>query len=1163
MCGSGRGGGGGGRIAVHYATNTFTGSASVNGGTGAGAAGSLGTVKWLHWITLPVDWTVQGDVETGVETVYVLDWPGGDWLALVRLTPAESPESWSLLGRYDIPPIAGDTQWTSVGPTLMTPSHELLFPVSTAGRYFFTPRYTGSTATPHFSIACLSPGTHYVAPMPLGSTRATGSFTVHFQAAGATSQTRVVLHNDTKAVVCEGTISNITATGFDVTFSLSGVDPGALDVWILWPDGEVSIITDGLVITAEAGQVWYVDLDNAGSGDGLSWTTAFQTIQEGIDAAFTAGGGEVWVGEGIYIEQRTHPDGALEMKEGVDLYSGFIGFTGGEGGFETERSQRDWTTHMATINGSVSRSGSAAYHVILGASNATLDGFHVTGGNANNENGSYDWPQDCGGGMCNTSVSGLVVVNCNFYDNYAYVDGGCVFNGSATGITFQNCIFQNSECSDGGGGGMCNQWSSQVAVRECLFDNNVSGIGCGGGMFTLSSSNDTVVNSYFVGNRAAVGGAMAAESTGILLVTNCTTYQNTSTWGQGGALGVRGTGTGTVTNCIFWGDSSPEVTLATGGITYSDIQGGFAGTGNINLEPLFADVAGFNFRLQTGSPCIDTGTATGAPFRDNSNFPRPNDIPGVGSDGINAGFDMGAFEYYAGSEGEGEGGGEGEGAAEGEGEGQGEGEACGTWDDCVTACAGAPNTDTDHDGLTACVEDCLCTDDGTADTDDDGMPDPFELQNGLDPTVDDAAEDTDQDGITNEEEYVLGTAPSNPGSPYNSGVFYVGTNGVDAADHGTLALPWATIGYAMNQVNPGPTGGARIILLSGDYAEDVVLKPGVALSGELEGEARIIGQVTGAAGSVLDHLTLQAGQEVQYLLDMNDAAMRVTEVMFTGIGEETGILVDGAGPLNSVIEQCIFTDLSVGIDIGQEIPAIRRNIFQDISNSAIIVRATLELLSGGSLGDVADAAVGCNTFALSIAGPAVVNERDDTLKMEQNDWGTNDPVAIAARIEGPADFEPFLAMGSGILAGSVYCTVWDANTQDQINTASVEVGTYGPVTQNIRGVYAFPAVPQGVYTTTTEAPGYQLDAQTVNVPSGQSASVLAALVAEAEGEVEEGEGGVEEGQAEGENEGEGETPNDCNCSNPQKTLPTKSELFLGALTVLTLLVSRRFYRMEE
>ncbi len=911
------------------------------------------------------------------------------------------------------------------------------------------------------------------------------------------------------------------------------------------PDNKQSIITDGFVITAEAGQVWYVDLDNTSSGNGLSWNTAFQTIQEGIDAAFAAGGGEVWVGEGVYIEQRPHPEGALEMKAGVDLYSGFIGITGGGGGFETERSQRDWTTHYATINGSVARGGSAAYHVVVGASNTTLDGFRITGGNADNGNGAPNWPQDCGGGMCNTSVSGLMVVNCNFVDNYASVDGGCVFNGSATEVTFQNCIFQTGRCGSGGGGGVADQWSSQVAVRECLFANNVAGIGCGGGMFTLTGSNDTVVNSYFVGNRAAVGGAMAAESTGVLWVTNCTTYQNTSSWGQGGALGVRGTGTGSAVNCIFWNDSSPEVALAAGGITYSDVQGGFAGTGNINLDPLFADVTGFNFRLQAGSPCIDTGTANGAPLLDNSNFTRPNDIPGIGEDGAGTGFDMGAFEYYAPAEGE------------DEGQPEGEGAACGTWDGCATACLGAPNTDNDRDGLTACVEECLCTDDGTADTDDDGMPDRFELQNNLDPTVNDAAEDTDRDGIPNLDEYLQGTSPSNPGSPYSSGVFYVGPNGVDAAGHGTLALPWATIGYAMNQVSPGPAGGARIILLEGAYGENVILKPRVALAGEADGAVRLIGSVTGAAGSALEHLMLEAGQGVEYLLDMNDVAMRVTGVTFVGTGVETGLLVDGAAPVNSVIEQCTFTDLSVGIDIGQEIPSIRRNVFQDISTSAIIVRATEAPVTGGSLGQVGDAQVGCNTFAVSIAGPAVVNERGGTLKMEQNDWGTNDANAIAARIEGPADFEPFLAMGGGILAGAVYCTVWDAATQAAVNNASVSLGTYGPVTQSVRGVYAFPAVPQGLYTATAEAPGYQAYTQAVNVPPGQSASVLAALVPETEGAVE--------GQAEGENEGEGEgePPNDCNCSNPQKTLPSKSELFLGALTVLTLLISRRYYRMEE
>jgi formylglycine-generating enzyme required for sulfatase activity len=39
--------------------------------------------------------------------------------------------------------------------------------------------------------------------------------------------------------------------------------------------------------------VWYVDKDNTAAEDGTSWATAFTAIQPAIDAAFTAGGGEV------------------------------------------------------------------------------------------------------------------------------------------------------------------------------------------------------------------------------------------------------------------------------------------------------------------------------------------------------------------------------------------------------------------------------------------------------------------------------------------------------------------------------------------------------------------------------------------------------------------------------------------------------------------------------------------------------------------------------------------------------------------------------------------------------------------------------------------------------------------------------------------------------
>ena len=43
-------------------------------------------------------------------------------------------------------------------------------------------------------------------------------------------------------------------------------------------------------------------------------------------------------------------------------------------------------------------------------------------------------------------------------------------------------------------------------------------------------------------------------------------------------------------------------------ISYSDVQGGWTGTGNIDLDPLFENPIAGDYHLTIGSPCIDTGS---------------------------------------------------------------------------------------------------------------------------------------------------------------------------------------------------------------------------------------------------------------------------------------------------------------------------------------------------------------------------------------------------------------------------------------------------------------------------------------------------------------------------------------------------------------------------
>ena len=69
-------------------------------------------------------------------------------------------------------------------------------------------------------------------------------------------------------------------------------------------------------------------------------------------------------------------------------------------------------------------------------------------------------------------------------------------------------------------------------------------------------------------------------------------------------------------------------------ISFSIIEGGYEGEGNIDISPLFSDAENDDYSLQSESPCIDTGTA---------------DLDGDGIDDIIDYYglapDMGAYEY--------------------------------------------------------------------------------------------------------------------------------------------------------------------------------------------------------------------------------------------------------------------------------------------------------------------------------------------------------------------------------------------------------------------------------------------------------------------------------------------------------------------------------------
>ena len=154
-------------------------------------------------------------------------------------------------------------------------------------------------------------------------------------------------------------------------------------------------------------------------------------------------------------------------------------------------------------------------------------------------------------------------------------------------------------------------------INNIITDN--SGGTWGGGLFLggLVFNNATLINNTISNNSATLGGAV--------YVGHNASYP----------------GNPIILNSIMWNNSSSIYVTPNSSVTvqYSDIQGGWTGTGNIDSDPLFIDTT---FCLSDLSPCIGTGkdsidingTWYYSPPYDFDGDPRPNPsecIPDIGA----------------------------------------------------------------------------------------------------------------------------------------------------------------------------------------------------------------------------------------------------------------------------------------------------------------------------------------------------------------------------------------------------------------------------------------------------------------------------------------------------------------------------------------------------
>ncbi|MBU0517344.1 right-handed parallel beta-helix repeat-containing protein [bacterium] len=231
-----------------------------------------------------------------------------------------------------------------------------------------------------------------------------------------------------------------------------------------------------------------------------------------------------------------------------------------------------------------------------------------------------------GAGIFVTASLGTIIEQCHITDNLGDNGGGICVGQGVDMIIRYNLIEQNTVYSSGGG--IYVSANGQATIHDnVISDNQSNGIFGGGGINLwcatwLYGTFCTVYNNLIIDNNAVSSGGGVYHRYENSILYNNTIAGNSASQGGGIYVLTFPDYPPNIYNSIVWNNSASTgsqifldpVASSAANVSYSDVMGGWPGTGNFDEDPLFVTGPDGDYYLsqttagQTEqSPCVDTG----------------------------------------------------------------------------------------------------------------------------------------------------------------------------------------------------------------------------------------------------------------------------------------------------------------------------------------------------------------------------------------------------------------------------------------------------------------------------------------------------------------------------------------------------------------------------